>query len=69
MKILTLLTILIFGVLCSQGSKTVYTQVTYMYDIKRGDMSSPYKRSYKFYLSYFDQMLTTDSNLIIFGNK
>lgn len=53
-----------------QGRAPVYTQVTCMYDIKRGDLDEPlFKRSFAIYLSYFDELLLTDSNLIVFGGR
>lgn len=69
MKRLIALFCLMLAVLGSQGNKPVYTQVTFMYDIKRGDLGAQFKRTYQYYLSYFDQMLQTDSNLIVFGGK
>ena len=52
----------------SHRSKQVFTHVTCMYDIKRGDLGQ-FKRTFQYYLSYFDMLLKTDSNLIIFGGK
>lgn len=60
----------LLAVLSSQGNKPVYTQVTCLYDIKRDAVGVGInKRSFQFYLEYFDSMLLTDSNLIIFGSK
>ena len=68
MKRLFTLFCLLLGVVGSQGNKHVYTQVTCMYDIKRGDLGQ-FKRTFQYYLSNFDMLLQTDSNLIIFGGK
>lgn len=68
MKRILALLCLLLAVLGSQGNKPVYTQVTCLYDIKRGGLGQ-FKRSFQYYLSYFDQLLQTDSNLIVFGGK
>lgn len=52
----------------SHRSKQVFTQVTCMYGIKRGDLGQ-FKRTFQYYISNFDMLLKTDSNLIIFGGK
>jgi hypothetical protein len=64
-----LLAFLFLMAICSKGNKPVYTQVTFMYDIKRGDLGNNFKRSYEYYLGFFDKLLGSDSNLIIFGGK
>lgn len=44
------------------------THVTCLYDIKRGSLKG-FERSFEDYLFYFDQLLQTDSNLIVFGDR
>jgi hypothetical protein len=65
LKLATFL-LLTASLLCSQSQKPVLTQVTFLYDIKRGDLGE-FKRDFKYYLNYFDQLLRTDMNLIVFG--
>lgn len=64
---MALLCLLLVG-FCSKGNQPVYTQVTCMYDIKRGGIGT-YKRTYEAYLKYFEQLLLTGNNLIVFGDK
>jgi hypothetical protein len=40
-----------------------------MYNIKRQDLVPQFQRSYDYYLGFFEQLLKTESNLIIFGDK
>ncbi len=45
------------------------TLVTGLWDIGRGELSEGWSRSYDYYLEKFDELLRTDNNLIIFGDK
>ena len=69
MKHVVVLLCLVLAALGRKGSRLASTHVTCLYDIKRGDLNEGFKRSFDDYLSYFDQLLQTDSNLIIFGDK
>lgn len=69
MKQIIVLLCLLLAVLGSKGNKPVYTQVTCLYDIKRGELANQFQRSFDYYLKHFEQLLKTEMNLIIFGNK
>ena len=43
---------LILAVVCYHAKRPVSTQVTFLYDIKRGDLMFS-KRDFKYYLDYF----------------
>jgi len=45
------------------------TLVTGLWDIGRGELSEGWSRSYDYYLEKFEELLRTDNNLIIFGDK
>jgi hypothetical protein len=45
------------------------TLVTGLWDIKRGELSGNWSRSYDHYLNKFEQLLKVEENLIIFGNE
>ena len=44
------------------------TLVTGLWDIGRGNLNEGWSRSYNHYLEKFKQLLSTDLNLIIFGD-
>ena len=46
MKLVLALLCLLQAVICSSANKHVYTQVTFMYDLKRGDLNPQFKRKY-----------------------
>jgi hypothetical protein len=45
------------------------TLVTGLWDIKRGELSEGWSRSYDHYLEKFQQLLSVDNNMIIFGEE
>ena len=45
------------------------TLVTGLWDIKRDTLSDGWGRSFQHYLDKFEQLLSIDCNLIIFGDK
>jgi FkbM family methyltransferase len=45
------------------------TFVTGLWDIKRGDLDQNWSRSYDHYLEKFDQLLSMDNNMIIYGDS
>ena len=45
------------------------TLVTGLWDIKRGELSGNWSRSYDHYLNKFEQLLKVEDNLIIFGDE
>ena len=61
--------LLLFIILAIHSRKPVYTQVSFLYDIKRGELENWGKRTFEYYLSYFRQLLQTDLNLIVFGDS
>jgi hypothetical protein len=50
-------------------TNTKVTLVTGLWDIKRGDLSEGWSRSYEVYLEKFKQLLEAPNNLIVFGDK
>jgi hypothetical protein len=62
MKLLSLVLLLALA-LCSKGGKPVYTQVTCLYDLSAVDPKYDFKSD----LSFFDMLLGSNSNLIIYG--
>lgn len=61
--------ILLLAIVCRHNGRPVYTQVSFLYDIKRGELENWGKRTLEYYLSYFRQLLQTDLNLIVFGDS
>lgn len=49
---LSLLSLLILAIACYHSKRPVYTQVAFLYNIKRGDLLL-FKRDFKYYLDYF----------------
>jgi hypothetical protein len=66
--VISILSIILVA-LSSKGNQPVYTQVTALYDIKRAELRSGFKRPYELYLSFFDVLLGSNCQLIIFGEK
>lgn len=69
MKVLWVLVWVLVGALGLRGGRPVATHVTCLYDIERGGLSDRFRRSFELYLSFFEQLLRTDSNLIVFGDR
>lgn len=68
MRVMLLISCMLFAE-CSKGNKPVTTIVTGLWDIKRGLLTGRAKRSFDYYLHFFEQLLNTETNLIIFGDK
>lgn len=65
--LLVLFAIALVGVTANR--KPVVTMVAGLWDMKRGELNNQYKRTFEYYLSYLEQGLQTDTNLIIFGEE
>jgi hypothetical protein len=55
MKVIYLILLLVFWIEESISKKPVYTQVTYLYDIKRGEINGQGVRSFDYYKSHFEK--------------
>ena len=44
--------LLLLAILCNHSKGPVLTQVTFLYDIKRGDIEK-FRRDFSYYLSFF----------------
>jgi hypothetical protein len=49
--------------------KPVMTFVTGLWNIGRDNLGSRFARSFDYYLSYYRELLQTDTNLIAFGDE
>lgn len=50
---------LLLAVLANQGNRPVFTHVTALYDIGRGNLNDAFNRPFELYLSYFELLLQT----------
>lgn len=63
------LLLLVSAVFSHKGNEPSVTLISGFWDVGRGALNSGFRRTNEYYLGYFEKLLQTESNMIVFGDS